>query len=288
MKISVIVSCLKRDGDAERCLSEIVRQASGEATLDLVVVDGVSPVGKARNEGLRRATGDYVAWVDADDGVSPGWWHGIVSALGDRPDVLVFDCTLTWPDGRKRAERWGRIGETAMETLVSDVLRGVRLQSWLFTKVIRRELLDGLRFDESVRLMEDFLLLPHALRRASRVKYLPESLYDYRQREGSLTHAGDRKARMEAFRLACRRAQEWDMRVETLACASIAAFSAVVGDVLEGDEDSAAAIAFVRRHLVRTLADADMPVGWKAKFFVCALGKWAIFALAKVRRWKGA
>ena len=70
-------------------LSVIIPALSGEQPkgipddprIEVVLVEGVSPVGKARNEGLRRARGEYVAWVDADDEVADSWLEEIFAAL---------------------------------------------------------------------------------------------------------------------------------------------------------------------------------------------------------------
>ena len=289
MKLSVIIPAWKAESTLPRCLASVRRsvEAAGKeaATCETVVVQDVSPVGRARNEGMRRATGDYLVWVDADDEVEEVWWREISTALADRPDALVFDCTLVWPDGRRQMNPWGRNGKITSRRLLTDMLRGIRLQSWLFTKVLRRELFDGLRFDEDVRLMEDFLLLPHVVRRVNSVRYLPRSLYLYRQRESSLTHLVNARVRRTGFELACRRAAEINAPLAAVECACMMAFSAIAADALFGADDSSAAIGYVRRHAVRTLLDTELPLTWKVKFLVCALGRGAVRSFAKMRGW---
>lgn len=88
MRLSVIVPSLY--GGLPKSLPD-------DRDVEVIVVAGVSPVGKARNEGLRRATGDYVAWVDADDEIEDGWLKAIKEAIVDNPDAVVFGCEETDP-----------------------------------------------------------------------------------------------------------------------------------------------------------------------------------------------
>ena len=61
MKLSVIVPSL--EGKVPESLRQ---QTEGRDDVELVVVEGIRPVGKARNMGLDRACGDKCGWHERD------------------------------------------------------------------------------------------------------------------------------------------------------------------------------------------------------------------------------
>jgi len=199
MKLSVIVPSLS--GSVPKSLRE---QVAENSEVEIVSIVGVRPVGKARNEGLRRATGEYVAWVDGDDEVAGDWLLEIFAALEKRPDAVIFDA---------KNEDWPCMGDLVYgkpnaDSVVADVYENECLQGHLWRTVTRRALWDDVVFDETVRAMEDFLALPSVLSKAAQVVYLPKRLYRYRRNEGSALASVDLQRDEESIRVAIRRWQE--------------------------------------------------------------------------------
>ena len=78
---------------------EMPKGVPDDPRIEVILVKGISPVGKARNECLAKAHGDYVAWVDADDEIEDGWLDAVKEAIADKPGAVVFDpfaCTGTF------------------------------------------------------------------------------------------------------------------------------------------------------------------------------------------------
>ena len=199
MTLSVIVPSL--DGDLPSTLPDDPR-------LEVVLVKGQTPVGKARNEGLRQATGDYVAWVDADDEVADEWLDAIFAALESSPDVIVIDAKLVGWENRGDYV-WGLKAEDAtIERLRRDVYRDICRPSNLWLYVTKRELWDGLSFDEAARVAEDYLILPKVLERAKSCVYVPKMIYRYVCNSNSLINTQDYELDMEVTKLWARRLME--------------------------------------------------------------------------------
>lgn len=287
VKVSVIIPCLRRDALVERAIESVRSSASGCLDLDLVVVEGVSPVGKARNEGLRRAEGDYIAWVDGDDEVTPDWGREIAAALVSRPDVVVVDAEcIGWPFER----RWGvKAGRVSAEWLMRDVSRDMGLGCNPFLYVTRRELWEGLLFAEDVRIGEDYLMAPRILSRARSCVYMGKALYRYYHTGGSLMDADGRtRTDLEQLHLFERRLCEApegfrpDLRIgAAIGCYWIAACAALDGTDLEQGK---ACEAWLRKNLGFLLGRMIVARGiglrdrvkWGVKFILASYGWWGI------------
>ena len=219
MKISAVVPVYNGAGCLERCLESILGSvaAGGSADFELVVVDDASTdatndiiesfrqrvpgivvahhetnlgLGEARNTGLRNSTGEWVAWVDADDEVTEDWFARISENAFPDVDVVAFGARA-WRGGRARVVRYKPYACFVDATVFCcDVLRDLGTSTWMWNKMFRRSLFEELSF--SGRCLEDFRLFPQLLTRARRVRSLPDPLYEYYRPAGSLSCHGDR------------------------------------------------------------------------------------------------
>ncbi|WP_328481566.1 bifunctional glycosyltransferase family 2 protein/CDP-glycerol:glycerophosphate glycerophosphotransferase [Streptomyces sp. NBC_00377] len=125
-RFSVIVPAYKVQAYLHECLESVLSQSF--ADLELIVVDDRSPdacgeiadefaardarvrvvhlpenvgLGRARNAGLERATGDYLLFLDSDDTLTPDALRAIADRVDEtgEPDVLVYDYASTYWSG---------------------------------------------------------------------------------------------------------------------------------------------------------------------------------------------
>ena len=177
-KLSVLVVSL--DGRVPASVTAAVAKHADD--VELVLVSGVSPVGRARNAALDRAHGEFLAWVDDDDDVTDDWLDEILKATREPDvDVVVFGHEWGVSEEDRRVKTWRGTD------LLADLFKDRECFSTLWDKVTRRTLWDGVRFDETALTSEDWEVLPHVLVRARRVVRIDKSLYFYRRRPGSLT-----------------------------------------------------------------------------------------------------
>lgn len=76
--------------------AEILRQSEGKPVEVLVACDNKEiSIGKKRQNLLTQATGDYCAFIDDDDFISPDYVDSILAALESNPDCVGFKITCT-------------------------------------------------------------------------------------------------------------------------------------------------------------------------------------------------
>lgn len=151
--------------------------------------------GQARNEGVKRATGDYVWFVDGDDTITSECLQKIAQQIEAlRPDVLLIDSDIIAPNGRGgpgddhkliSEQRNSRFTLTAEPRIVD-----LSMVSW--NKVIRREFLlsSGVTFRDKWP-HEDVPFSCFALLEAQSLSTLNYPCYHYRKgRPGSATITG--------------------------------------------------------------------------------------------------
>lgn len=276
MKLSIYIPTLARNELFERALRSIKRSIAfaertgtalpGEA-YEIVIVENVRPVSKARNEGLSRTSGDWLATVDSDDEVTEEWFSEICQAIRHveqeamSVDDILFDMTVV-RGNREIPHRYARQGLIRATEVAGDVLRNMRLGGHLFRHVMRKSLWDDVRF-EDVPVMEDVLALAHALGKARNVLHVAKELYRYIERDGSLCRETSCRVFFEIFRDYARRFGR---------SAAIGACVAAYGCLYDRDDVNGEARRWIRRHLWQALCDKDVPSKWKMKFFLASCG----------------
>lgn len=224
----------------------------------------------ARNEGLRRATGDWIAWVDCDDVVEVEWFSEIVGAIGcvergERVDVIQFDATEV-KDGKTRPLTYAKQGLVSGEDFARELLRNDGMPAWLWTRVFRRELFDGASFNG--RIKQDYQMFLQILPRIRQVWSIGKPLYRY-IRHG---HGLSNYVQQMDYRVA---GAEFEALIAKLPAAWLTdaqiGLALTMADVAMHSKDDNGSRFFVRKYLRRILLDVKVPFRLKIKALLAAL-----------------
>jgi len=151
----------------------------------------------ARNRALAAARGQWVAVVDSDDVMLPHRLERLLARAAAQgagiaaDDQLVCDADLAPGKpliGKVMARRLARVD---LATFVDSSRLYSRLPDLGFLKpLIRADLIarSGARYDESLRIGEDFHFLVALLATGARLHLEPEPLYLYRKHGASISH----------------------------------------------------------------------------------------------------
>lgn len=216
-KVSIIVPVYNAEKYLQQCVESVLHQTLSD--LELILVDDGStdsspalcdayaaqdarvkvihkPNGRAasaRNAGLRAASGEYVAFVDADDWISPDMYEKMLRTGADVTlcDYVRFQGERQLPFSQPNVEAGfyhkAQMREIIYPHLVMDGLEyPITISNWAL--LIRREIIEKnhLSYREDIHISEDAPFGSEVLYCASSFAYLKgERLYHYRMTEGS-------------------------------------------------------------------------------------------------------
>lgn len=214
--ISVIVPVYRVEEYLERCVKSILSQTY--KNLEVILVDDGSPdqcpaicdacaekdarvkvihqenkgLSGARNAGIDAASGEYLAFVDSDDYVSPHFIEGLYQLLQDT-GCAIGQCRFSYVKGDGLVEEGDSAfciyrGESLMEQLYGPEEKATCfVVAW--NKLYRAELFKetGIRYPEG-RIHEDEATTYRLFHEAKKLAFLDRALYGYyTENGGSIT-----------------------------------------------------------------------------------------------------
>ena len=205
IKVSVIVPVYNVYDYLDKCLDSLVKQTLKE--IEIIVVNDGSPdnseeiikryakeypekikaykkenggLSDARNYGIKKATGEYIGFVDSDDYVSTDMYQKLYDkAISDKLDIVLCDTINLYEDGKE-------ILVKSNLKYTDDVVKNYLLSppmAWL--RLYKRELFNDLEFKKGIY-YEDLELTPRMVKYTKKIGFLEEGLYYYLQRVGSI------------------------------------------------------------------------------------------------------
>ena len=148
------------DGSTDDSLSVIKEFACADSRIVLFDVPN-GGVSKARNIGLDYATGKYVTFIDADDYVASEYLKNMYDILcGSKVDMVISGVKKYWIDQHETVGMAGRFhGRKAIDEILPDFAE-TQKESGIYgtcvSKMYSKSLTDNIRFDETLKLAEDF------------------------------------------------------------------------------------------------------------------------------------
>ena len=147
---------------------------------------------RARNVGLKIATGKFIGFVDSDDWIEPNMVETLLAALQETDaDIAVGGFEVFAEDSKsipyakaKSTKRSLCSTEGALKRLL--LLRGF-IRNFVWNKLYRRTVLSGVAFPEG-RLYEDVTWTAQVIGNAKTVVCVEQIFYHYLHRPDSLSH----------------------------------------------------------------------------------------------------
>ena len=198
---------LVEDGSTDGSREIAEAYAAKDARVRLVELRWNGGTANARNLGMQVSRGQYVAFLDSDDVVIPQYLGVLYqNALAAQADIV--QCGFLELGGKGRRFFWTQKPGLLPNDLQSRVncFLPLRMHIPPWGKLFRKAFLDEHHMEfYNMPLAEDVSFFYQGLLVAGRYALIPEILYQYRIREGSLDHA-EPEMRSKRYALAAARA----------------------------------------------------------------------------------
>lgn len=190
--------------DASTDLSVKIARSFQDSRLKIIENNRNRGVSHSRNCGIREAKGKWIALLDSDDWYAPQRIEKLLTLAEARNADLVADDLFLVNDGEQQC--WSTLLSessyrqsspismiNAVKFAMSDRLLAINApRNWslgYIKPLIRRDFLlkNGILYDETVNVGEDFILYLECLRHQAKFYLLAQPYYHYRTRVSSLS-----------------------------------------------------------------------------------------------------
>ena len=240
---NVIVRCLKsilnqsykdleivlvNDGSTDNSL-EILKEYR-KIDKRIILINQINKgVAAARNTGLKNCTGDYFLFVDADDWIENDMIEKMMSLLKEDTDIVFCNSDHAEKKDDVKKINCPRIEEWNAKKQQLEFMKHQRMTGMLWNKLIRRELTNGIFFNEETGYGEDAEFLWEILKKSKQMIVTDEILYHHVLDTNSISHQTFNEKKYSAIPMWEKILKEVeidfpnlkDLAVERLMCAAV-------------------------------------------------------------------
>lgn len=163
---------------------ELCEKIQAECDNVIVIKDEALGVSHARNEGIKRASAEYIGFVDADDYVDPDMYFKMRKIINDY-DLAICEYYIENGNNTKRTDQLNRYSSEPIELMQRFVGRlnenEIPIMASVWRCLYRKDIIknNGLLFDETLSIGEDALFNLNYLQHANKYVSIKDSLYHY-------------------------------------------------------------------------------------------------------------
>jgi glycosyltransferase involved in cell wall biosynthesis len=183
------------DGSTDKS-NELIREYQSQYPQILLIQQENAGVSAARNKGIESASGDYVAFLDADDFVAPVTYEKMISQMeAENSDIIFCEFTRFWADGHTQITKehsFSRLTANPQDIqyfLLStesyrdgNTLHTEDIHGSVWRSVFRKRILfeSNIRFHSNLKFAEDQIFVLEYLACCKKVSYSKEPYVWYR------------------------------------------------------------------------------------------------------------
>ena len=208
MKISLIVPVYNTEQYLDKCLDSLAAQTLDD--IEVLVINDGSPdnsrkvieeyekkydfihgydkvnggLSDARNYGIEKAAGEYVAFVDSDDYITPDMCEKMYRKAKEKDlDVVVCDTFMDYPDH-------SFVLKANLNFSEDDVKNYIICYPNAPARLIKREIFNEVSFEKGIW-YEDLQLMPRLVFYTDKIGFSDEAFYHYVQRDESIMNSSN-------------------------------------------------------------------------------------------------
>lgn len=206
-KITVIVPIYNKEKYIEECINSLTNQTLQEIEIICIndgstdnskkIIESISKKepkikiinqknkgpGHARNQGLKNAKGEYIAFIDADDWIEQNTLENLYKkAKKDNSDLVLFNAIEHLPENKTRKRIY--YPETIEKPFNYQTKKDIVMNNYLIvcTKLHKRKFLENNQIQFlNQGLFEDVYFHIKSTIKAEKISYINEILYNYRR-----------------------------------------------------------------------------------------------------------
>ena len=223
-KVSIIVPVYNVELYLKECLNSLIKQTY--KAFEIILIDDGSTdlsgkicddyklkdnrikvihkknggVSSARNLGLSSSKGEYILFVDSDDYVEKDY---IKTLVKESNNCDLVCCSYYTEFLNKKINNKICNKSIVINTIEAQekIYNQDSFSGFLWNKLFKKDIIDSnkLKFNESIHMCEDQLFIVQYLLKVNSIKLIPNMLYHYRMRKGSIVWNNGSKKRLTVF-----------------------------------------------------------------------------------------